>query len=1385
MPRFIGHYIGISFQSELLIMTLLGLLNSTLEWRPFDWSQQIEKIWNLSLTQQYLIFYTDFEYWIKTRRHHMSLPNLNDAFYRSIFNDCSDNKISRSLTTLNTVGSFESDDTEEVISQIIRNNNLTPAEKCMKLMGLTDADVISARVRVRKRILENNKINKIQEEYAKKNNEIGQIDPLKDYGIKDPFNIDYLMTKTSMSKLYRTNDNQVERTFKDVKRNDGEIFKQTEPYMIENIDERIDDVKVKNELIVELPIKTIEFTQSKESKIISAVDRIDEKEETNLEFVKKKKKKKKVCPLMRDIIKSRPCFPYVQNRQLKECPFKEQNILSDFIFSSYLNKNDKSLDEIYSTTNRKIDDINNDNKIPEENNISSDNVNVKILSKSDTTITNFDQQENTKINCNIFLRSQTNNAKDFIYTELEDNDVLNEANIKPKNSIKKISEKFQIRRNYNNILNNRSSHVFPCTNVFSTIAYLSLCQKLITNPYDREMLIKLIDPRLRFNEEFVKNTNDVDKKTLFKPSSLKNLFDSEQIITQNTMNAELLFKMIEQISCYTDAECKYTSIKSKEKEEEKEDNNDPKNIYESFGNKIHSKYLTNNNFNQLINNENFIENDECYKDNIENELCYCKSWNTMPVEDTSKLSNDTSKIVKESFDNNTNFKYFDKSRQHYVKSLKTKRKLATYSKERELLEMKALRAYNEITLIEDKREMDKKKQEEKKMETIYSFTDNNKCLKMQITSCSKTKSEYKQIDLYELNTRQDHFDSYNEIEIRNMNDSFFEYVSNINNEESIKEKENIHFSNNEPSSSRLPSIQNNDAAIMLNLLDRHGSYWFKQELRRILAIRDSQMHVKHSKPNQVIMKLNLSLRSNENINDSLEFDSNIEKNDISVPSGKLLPHQYLQTKLDLNSNRNLRILNSTESIISKKNVPTNSSNFKDFIEYTKNKKINKEEEEEIKIINIPKESEIEKIDKCKIDIASVEKDDASSSLTNSISNLSPPKIEENIIESYDDFDHRQVKSRNMSLNVMDISKNVQQSLHPRGILLGKQNIQQEINIESFGHCVDQQRDIVDDVTASLIHSAFSYKPEIIIRTFPRDYRSINDERTISFVNNFNNIYCESPLIDNESIIHANNEIDIYAENTLTLTNDQEIEDNDDDNNDDANDLDNILRSSYDSTNTDRIFNFYIFVREDMDLPLDLTIRPTSSDSPSGNEINRDDNDVTLNETMTINIIDPEIDSSLNETIENIDRQFSFDVLIAFFSLILTIYIELLRSYFFSSSSDSHNSVYGYRPYEVHSDNMFKTQFSDELLPKQCDTVVSSNLMNVATELVDQFEEQDKINVIDFTDEVEEEDDQVSIETPNPQVSNIRDSFDTMYTKSTVESENVISFEEGSSMEDFS
>lgn len=57
----------------------------------------------------------------------------------------------RSLTTLLSCESYETYETHDTISRIIDDPNLTPAQKTMKILGLTDQDVADARTRIKER----------------------------------------------------------------------------------------------------------------------------------------------------------------------------------------------------------------------------------------------------------------------------------------------------------------------------------------------------------------------------------------------------------------------------------------------------------------------------------------------------------------------------------------------------------------------------------------------------------------------------------------------------------------------------------------------------------------------------------------------------------------------------------------------------------------------------------------------------------------------------------------------------------------------------------------------------------------------------------------------------------------------------------------------------------------------------------------------------------------------------------------------------------------------------------------------------------------------------------------------------------------------------------
>ncbi|KAJ8678874.1 hypothetical protein QAD02_014661 [Eretmocerus hayati] len=66
MTRILGFFLGLSLQTELLIMTLLGLANSTLNWKPFDLGLKLDKIRNFNFLHNNIQFSHTFTTWTKT-----------------------------------------------------------------------------------------------------------------------------------------------------------------------------------------------------------------------------------------------------------------------------------------------------------------------------------------------------------------------------------------------------------------------------------------------------------------------------------------------------------------------------------------------------------------------------------------------------------------------------------------------------------------------------------------------------------------------------------------------------------------------------------------------------------------------------------------------------------------------------------------------------------------------------------------------------------------------------------------------------------------------------------------------------------------------------------------------------------------------------------------------------------------------------------------------------------------------------------------------------------------------------------------------------------------------------------------------------------------------
>ncbi|XP_034188327.2 uncharacterized protein LOC117608015 [Osmia lignaria lignaria] len=252
MPSFLARFLGLSFRTERLIMNIIGLINSTLDWSPLKWTNELEQIQNISLSYSTLILSTIGEDRIKSvlswiviiriiiahiytftyltniypiitwSRPCLLLPWLILSFFKNVVlevivlavcllywydkrfslaiflefiivklvplilasynwysNSClflelryaeklrklkrtlksdtnfvtnrlcmkiADSKYrTRSLTTLLSYESYDTFNSQDTISRILDDNDLTPAEKTIMILGITEQDIIDAR----------------------------------------------------------------------------------------------------------------------------------------------------------------------------------------------------------------------------------------------------------------------------------------------------------------------------------------------------------------------------------------------------------------------------------------------------------------------------------------------------------------------------------------------------------------------------------------------------------------------------------------------------------------------------------------------------------------------------------------------------------------------------------------------------------------------------------------------------------------------------------------------------------------------------------------------------------------------------------------------------------------------------------------------------------------------------------------------------------------------------------------------------------------------------------------------------------------------------------------------------------------------------------------
>lgn len=111
-----------------------------------------------------------------------------------------------------------------------------------------------------------------------------------------------------------------------------------------------------------------------------------------------------------------------------------------------------------------------------------------------------------------------------------------------------------------------------------------------------------------------------------------------------------------------------------------------------------------------------------------------------------------------------------------------------------------------------------------------------------------------------------------------------------------------------------------------------------------------------------------------------------------------------------------------------------------------------------------------------------------------------------------------------SLNLREITRNIEWTIRPRGIILTNKNLHRQFS-EDERLRESHQRDIVDDNVASTLHSAFFFKPEIVTRVFRRAQTRISESLpsfpsfSTSWREDFNaEFVCQ---VNNETVMQGN------------------------------------------------------------------------------------------------------------------------------------------------------------------------------------------------------------------------------------------------------------------------
>ncbi|XP_020300201.1 uncharacterized protein LOC109863920 isoform X2 [Pseudomyrmex gracilis] len=115
-----------------------------------------------------------------------------------------------------------------------------------------------------------------------------------------------------------------------------------------------------------------------------------------------------------------------------------------------------------------------------------------------------------------------------------------------------------------------------------------------------------------------------------------------------------------------------------------------------------------------------------------------------------------------------------------------------------------------------------------------------------------------------------------------------------------------------------------------------------------------------------------------------------------------------------------------------------------------------------------------------------------------------------------------VARRRHRLNLREITRNIEWTVHPEGIVLANKNLRSQVSNERLR---ERQRDIVDDNTASMLHSAFFFKPEIITRIFRHAQSTTNESFSTVALRRRQDL-------STNFVCRVNNEVIVRDQNTL-------------------------------------------------------------------------------------------------------------------------------------------------------------------------------------------------------------------------------------------------------------